>query len=132
VKLQWLDTALLDGPHLILCLSEKQYLKVMTKYKIKNPSDWIIDGKNATCHTFVSFRNDGGSSTICAICIQQQDRMTYSKVAGLIVHEAVHVAQHFFEDIGETNPGNEIEAYIIQRIAQNLLFAYERQSKKNK
>jgi hypothetical protein len=35
---------------------------------------------------------------------------------GIVAHESVHVAQNLFEAMGETNPGCETEAYIVQFI----------------
>lgn len=126
-KIEWLDTALLDGPNLVLCLTEEQYKSVMRKYKIAEPKVWLDDDKNAACHTFTL--SGPPYSEMAVICVDEMER-SHSQLAGLLIHESVHVAQRYFESIGETRPGREIEAYIIQRIAQNLLFAYEKQSKK--
>lgn len=46
-------------------------------------------------------------------------------VAGLILHEAVHVWQALREEIGEKEPSREFEAYAIQHISLNLFWAYE-------
>lgn len=39
----------------------------------------------------------------------------------LLVHEAVHVAARYFEDMGESHPGEEELAYTVQ-LASSLLF----------
>jgi hypothetical protein len=49
-------------------------------------------------------------------------------VAGLLVHEAVHVFQRYCEHIGERRPGAEQEAYGIQAIAQELMQSFAEQS----
>lgn len=46
------------------------------------------------------------------------------QVAALIVHEAVHIKQAILESVGELNVGHETEAYLIQRIAQDLMYMY--------
>ena len=48
------------------------------------------------------------------------------EVAGLLIHEAVHVWQGYARDLGEDNPGDEQEAYAIQSIAQELLAEFAR------
>lgn len=42
-------------------------------------------------------------------------------LAGVIAHEAVHVAQYVWEIIGEQNPGSEAEAYLVQTITRSIL-----------
>jgi hypothetical protein len=47
-------------------------------------------------------------------------------VISLLVHEAMHVWRAIREDIGETYPSSEFEAYSLQNISQNLIAAYEK------
>lgn len=44
-----------------------------------------------------------------------------------LVHESVHVFQKIMHEIGEDEPGYEIEAYSIQNIFSTLLNEYARQ-----
>lgn len=41
--------------------------------------------------------------------------------AALLAHEAVHVARRYFENIGETKPSSELEAYTVQAISAYLI-----------
>ena len=53
----------------------------------------------------------------------------------LLANEAVHVAQGYFEDIGESDPSDEFEAYVVQGITQHLVGEHlkwrDKQSAKN-
>lgn len=40
--------------------------------------------------------------------------------AGLLAHEAVHVMQGYFDALGEEEPGDEMQAYIVQAVSQYL------------
>ena len=85
---------------------------------------WMNIGANATTHTV-----DHDGKTLCIVCIAKPPKhVTNIQVASLLVHEAVHVWQRNMEDIGETNPSKEFEAYSIQMIAQNLMEAYVEQA----
>lgn len=44
----------------------------------------------------------------------------------VLVHEAVHVYQRMMIDVGETEPGIEVEAYCIQFIFQQMYQEIER------
>jgi hypothetical protein len=44
-----------------------------------------------------------------------------SSDAALLAHEAVHVAQSYFENIGEDDPASEEFAYIVQGISEYLI-----------
>lgn len=48
-------------------------------------------------------------------------------VAGMLVHEAVHVFQRYCAYIGEHEPSKEFEAYAIERIFTNLANEYHTQ-----
>jgi hypothetical protein len=48
-------------------------------------------------------------------------------IYAVLVHEAVHVWQHFREHIGETKAGDEQEAYCIETISYNLMQSYKKQ-----
>ena len=54
------------------------------------------------------------------------DRLNTVEVAGLIVHEAVHVWQHYCMMIHEHEPASEQEAYGIQSISKSLMAEYAR------
>lgn len=120
---QWLDRrAAKPGPYLTLVLSEEELFhasRKMTKYKI----DFPMTG--ALCSTFTNSKTNELCAIVSLSQAAQQNRNAI-EMAGLLVHEAVHVWQAYAEHMGETNPGDEQEAYAIQSISMALLGEYAR------
>jgi hypothetical protein len=48
------------------------------------------------------------------------------EIAGILVHEAVHIWQEYCDFYGEDKPGREQEAYAIQFIAHELMTEFAR------
>ena len=120
-KTRWLDRRIAHpGPYLCLCTTEAEYMAAARHLKVTHPLRGMNPGSQATMHTFV--KPDGQPA--CLVCIDVDDTRTPVEVAGLLVHEAVHVWQEYCLGIGEKNPGAEQEAYGIQAIAQELMAAY--------
>lgn len=119
--MKWLNRDLVVGPYLALCTTEADYQRVLRHCKI--PRDdwdkWVHDGADATTHEFTN--SNGGH--ICAVCIRPSEKQG-PQIAGMLVHEAVHVWQYHCRSIGEREPSWEFEAYSIQAIAQRLMYAY--------
>jgi hypothetical protein len=125
-NVNWVCRSLFESPYCIgLCLSEKNFKKELTRLKVSPESwpKWITDNAGATVHYFD--KSDGHSH--CAIvCIDPKEKATPNEIVGLLIHEAVHVWQTVCENVRETNPSREFEAYSIQSIAQRLISAYPR------
>lgn len=120
---RWLNRRIArPGPFLALCLSDTEFNKVVARLKCPIRPRWVIAGADATMHTFE--HEDGG--TACVVCLSGTEGRNPIEVAGLLIHEAVHVWQQYCEDAGEHRPGSEQEAYGIQSIAQELLAEYAR------
>jgi hypothetical protein len=120
----WIDRTLIESPYSIgLCQTEAQYRHELKRLKVPNhkESEWIASDKDG-CVTEV-IKSDGHGH--CYIVSIRATKTTQPiEVIGLIIHEAVHVWQFIREGIGEDEPSHEFEAYSIQRIAQNLIDAY--------
>lgn len=117
-----------DGPHVTLVLNEEDYLSAMEHCKVPTPDNWISgDSSSATAH-WLQHPTDG----LCVIVALRATTQTRIQIYALLVHEAVHVAQAYFEHIGEHNPAKEQQAYAIQLVSQNLMFEYKRQAKRIK
>jgi hypothetical protein len=122
-KYRWLNRRVAkQGPYLTLCLTEEEQrhaLRGLTKSNVKFP----VTG--ALCTTMHNEKTD----ELCAVVSvsqHSQDMCNAIEMAGLLVHEAVHIWQQHSTDMGETNPGAEQEAYAIQAISQELLAEYAR------
>lgn len=125
---KWLDRRIsAPGPYLTLCTTPEQFAAAMKHLKAPaQPSFLKTKHSNATTHYF-----DGPTGGLCAVvCIGSTDGTKPIEIAGLLVHEAVHVWQAYAEWIGETHPGDEQEAYAVQSIAQELMMAFAARSLK--
>lgn len=118
----WLDRQIAaPGPYMVLCTSEGEYIKALRDCGIKHTGEWIkTEHADATCH----YVTNASGEAACVICIRPKEKTTAVEIAGLLVHEAVHVWQDYCSRIGEVAPGAEQEAYGIQSIAQKLLAEY--------
>lgn len=125
MKYKWLNRRVAkQGPFLTLVLSQAELdhaLRGMTKEYVAFPAT------GALCTTLRHQKTD----ELCAVVSvskHSQETCTSLEMAGLLVHEAVHVWQEYAAHIGETNPGTEQEAYAIQGISQELMMEYARRT----
>jgi hypothetical protein len=123
-KVKWLDRRIAaPGPFLTLCLDQAEFDKACSHIKIKNTKPFVNAGSAATTHFF---HNDSKAGTVAIVCISEWAGRDPVEVAGLLVHEAVHVWQEYADGIGEKSPGVEQEAYAVQAIAQELMAEFAR------
>ena len=120
----WLDRRICPpGPFLTLCLSQDEYRAVALELESPEVPHWTGHmGADAATHTFENTER----GLVCVVCIRNIEKATPIEVAGVLVHEAVHVWQRWCESYGEDEPGAEQEAYAIQNIAQILMTEYAR------
>lgn len=125
---EWLDRSVAPpGPYLALVLSEDQFLAAARDCKVADHGPWVNDRAQATTHLW---ENPKGES-VAVIALRDHEGRDGIEVAGLIVHEAVHVWQHYRDDfLRERHPAIEQEAYAIQWIAQVLMNSFAEQAKK--
>jgi hypothetical protein len=124
---RWLDRRIAAaGPFLTLCLSEQEFYHALSKIKVADRPAWVNPGAHATTH---HMRNSAGDAT-CIVCLNDWHDRSGIEIAGLLIHEAVHVWQEYCDMIGETTPGREQEAYAVQAIAQELMAEFKRRTVK--
>lgn len=103
--------------HIGFTTSEAAFKKEIKRLKCSPTQFLISDHASATTHFL-----EGDKGSYCAIiCLGNCNEFDLCQVAGLIAHEATHVAQHLWRRIGEHDPGDEAEAYLVQFITQQCL-----------
>lgn len=121
---KWLDRALIVGPFLMLCLSDADFRAALKRLKIDGQGVLFARKDQGRCNWFVS-----EGKHYAFVCIDTTSSPPPIAVAGLLVHEAVHVFQGHCEQIGEEQPSSEFEAWSIQWIAQQLMWSFEEQTR---
>lgn len=121
---KWLTRELAaPGPYLTLVLAQEELDKELKRLGIKErPSLLATPQANATAHYLLT----PSGKLCCLVALGDTSARDPIEVAGLLVHEAVHVWQVYAEHIGETEPGKEQEAYAVQAISQALMAEYAR------
>lgn len=118
----WCDRRLLDCSFMGLCLTEPQFFAAMKKLGIsrEEAGRWTAGGDGARTH-FLTHEKHG---RVAIVCINHRPGRTRHQINALLVHEAVHIWQVECEYMDEKNPGQEVEAFAIQSIAQTLMGEY--------
>ena len=124
MKLTWLDRRVAaPGPYLTLVTSQDEFDAALRHFKMPLGTPYLLNARaDATAHFFDN-QCDGG---VAVVALGDTTGRSGVEIAGLLVHEAVHIWQTHRESIGETHPGREQEAYAVQCIAQELMAEYAR------
>ena len=123
-KVKWLDRRIAcPGPYLALVLSREEFDAAMRHCKVPVGAPYLKTKRaNATTHHL----ENGSGDVVSVVALGDTTDRDPIEVAGLLVHEAVHVWQEYCDSIGESHPGSEQEAYAVQAIAQELMAEYAR------
>lgn len=128
MKLKWLDRSAFTLPlYFTLATSQKILDSELKRLKFKGHLDGILNGAGATTH-FIMNENNDKCAVVCLFDHSHNLKQTYA----LLVHEAVHIFQEVLKEMREEDPSPEFEAYIIQKISQDLFYEYDRQVKRGK
>ena len=121
--MRWLSRDTVRAPHLLLCLTEAEYLRAVHHCAVSNPERWLDVSRQSACvHTW---EKDGLLTCIVCLCPDALESDPVDVILTL-VHEAVHVFQRMCDSIGESAPSREFEAYSIERISEALIVEYRR------
>lgn len=125
----YVNRTLMTSPmNIALCLSEESFRKEMRRLKVERAlwPEFLITGANATAHFFLQ----DDAQEIVIVCLKPETDRPFIEIAGILVHEAVHIWQSIRQSIGESEPSKEFEAYAIQNISQSLMNTYQRLTQK--
>ena len=124
MKLTWLDRRVAaPGPYLTLVTSQDEFDAALRHFKMPLGTPYLSSARaDATVHLFDNRRGE----SVAVVALGDTTGRSSVEIAGLLVHEAVHIWQAHRENIGETHPGREQEAYAVQGIAQELMAEYAR------
>ena len=130
----WLDRRLTHCAYCYaLCLTEDDYFAELDKMGVKQ-GDRHPFNKTAWAGATTNFYETSVCKDVefptALVCMRGYEKHEPIVVAGLLVHEAVHIWQAHARHIGSFNDhGDEEEAYAIQWIAQQLMWSFEEQTK---
>ena len=120
-KYKWLDRRVAKpGPYLTLCLTAEE-----VKSAARGLTDYQMEFPQWGARAFL-FPKDGDLYAIVTLAEDSQKNNNAIEIAGMLVHEAVHVWQYYANGMGENKPADEQEAYAVQAISQELMAEYAR------
>lgn len=123
---RWCDRNLCVLPfHLCVVFSEDAYYEEMEAAKVHRKHHGAWKGEN--CSGTTTFEKNENGNLICIVAFDISPERTPIQIAGLIVHEACHVVDRYFREIGESRPDEEHRAYSTQWIAQEIMEQYVQQ-----
>lgn len=131
---EWLQRSLTTCAYFYcLCLTEEAYYKALDKLMVPlrdRPVFRKTPQSNATTQFIPADKCDNTTAPIAIVCMSGWEKHEPVVIAGLLVHEAVHIWQAHAAYIGSFNDhGDEEEAYAIQWIAQQLMWSFMEQTK---
>lgn len=125
LEIEWLDRSTDTLPYFTLAGTDELYREACAHLGIAYPEAYIPEKANACVHYY---ENQKGESSIivCFDIVKWLDRDQVQTLA-LLVHEASHVVNEHFEQLGEKNPASEQRAYALQYVFAELFHEYRRQ-----
>lgn len=102
--------------NIIFTHSKKKLKKLFRKLGVTN-YDFDRDNFDATT-SYVA--NGVINESFHVVYMRPNIEHSAGQDAGILAHEATHVAQDYFESIGESKPSPEFEAYVVGRVTEYL------------
>jgi hypothetical protein len=105
-----------------LALSADAFAREMKRLDVRDPPPFNAAEGDAS--TLMLTHPKHGQTIIVALDPKCAKGRSREQVYALLVHEATHVKQRIFQSMGEDAPGWEVEAYLVQHIAQSFMEVY--------
>jgi hypothetical protein len=120
----WRRVELFDNYSYGFCPDEKcwnKFWRVVDKGEVYKP---FYPGRSDARTTFTNPDETKVFHPVAIVTMNNDLDKDPVQVAALLVHEAVHIKQAILRYFGEDNIGDETEAYLVQRISQDLMNMY--------
>ena len=119
--MRWHHVKIFDYEY-AFCPSEKEWVKYWKQVKRKTIPNYLQS--DARC-TFFETVSDGYTKFRAIVTVAEHLSNSPLEIVALLAHEAVHIKQDICEHMGERNISSEMEAYLVQVVLQDLLYAYK-------
>lgn len=113
--------------NVILTHSEKRLKKLYRKFGVPEREANNLRAKATT--TYLESK-DSMSDDYFIVWMTPNLEMSAAMDAGILAHEATHIAQDYLASIGEDKPSPEFEAYIVGFVTQELVQKHFKWKKK--
>lgn len=103
-----------------VCFSSKEFFKILKRYGVPDYLHPEISPLEIGIAETYSFSKNGEAFVIAIFSIEA---IAYdiSNMAGIVAHEALHVAERIFEHVGEEDDaGEETRAYLMQHLVEQI------------
>lgn len=110
---------ILPEMEIALTHSKKKARKAIRKAMGREQVDAFEESSGDACTTFITDAETGDRRYL--IWMTNTLEFSAAQDAALLCHEAVHVVSDYLQSIGEDEPGDELVAYAVQFVAQNLI-----------
>lgn len=121
----WCNRNVMELPFFYcLVLTERQYLQETKRLGVSDPGLSVWARRHEGAEAFLCRDKEG--KLCCIVSLNETVPSEPIQTATLLMHEAVHIWQHYEASLGyiENVYSKEFEAWSIQYIAQQLLYAY--------
>lgn len=126
IKAEWLDRNTNKLPYFTLAGSDDIYRGVCKHLQVAYPAAYLPNKDTGACVHFYE-NEDNKSVCVVALDILANLHRDQVEVLAMLVHEAAHIVEEFFDGIGEKKPASEQRAYAMQYVSQELFIEYRRQ-----
>lgn len=119
----WCSRMMMRSPYFCLCLDEATFHSELKRLDLSR-NEWPNFLHTPQAHAAAHFIEHKSGKRAVIVCMGSREGRTSIEIAGLLIHEAVHIFDDEMDFIGERQPSKEFRAYSIQHLAQELLQAY--------